>query len=46
MRKLGRGRGTKAQPFRPESEADFKVIKLGEWFINPADGRPMRKTKK
>ena len=46
MRKLGRGTGSKAQPFRPESDADFRVINIGEWFINPADGRHMRKTKK
>ena len=37
MRKLGRGRGTEAQPFHPESEEDFRVIKSGEFYTNPGD---------
>jgi hypothetical protein len=45
-----RGDGTQASPFRisphgPDAAAEFEVIKSGEYFVNPADGKTYRKVK-
>lgn len=35
--------GTEANPSSPKSQADFDNLKSGAWFINPADGKVLRK---
>ncbi len=35
--------GSKDKPAEPKSEAEFKALKKGTWFVNPADGKVMRK---
>ena len=39
----GRGKGTQAQPFRPDSEEDFAAIRSGEFYFNQADQKVYRK---
>lgn len=35
--------GTKDDPHKPVTAQDFAKIRSGEWYINPADGRPFQK---
>lgn len=40
----GRG-GDESNPLVPVNQAQFDKIAVGDWFINPADGKPLRKAK-
>lgn len=35
--------GTRADPHRPMTPQDFANLKSGEWYVNPADGKPYEK---
>lgn len=36
--------GSQTHPWVPRSEKEFEGLKVGQWFINPADGQVLQKT--
>jgi hypothetical protein len=35
--------GTQENPAQPKTQEDFDGLKAGMWFVNPKDGRVLRK---